>query len=139
MKIINNILNHQEIRKRKRFVKFALVGFSGMIVDLTVLYLLVEFFAVHYLVASVVSFLLAVVNNFLLNKYWTFEDKNKRGVYQFFSFLLISLCGLVLNLVIMYLLVDLCVVWYILAKVIAIFLVTFWNYFMNKKITFGIR
>lgn len=91
-------------RSSKQFVKFALVGGAGTIVNLLVLKLTLtvwsEFnattpFAVEVF-ASAVAFLVAVVNNFLFNRWWTFRSTGPAHV-EFGKFLTVSLAGLGLN------------------------------------------
>jgi len=120
----------------RQFFKFCTVGFFGAVINLVFLWLLVEKAHFYYLLAATVSFILSVINNYFLNKYWTFNEIGKAKTKQFFSFLLISLLGLLINLFVMYLLVTIYLINYLLAQFVAIITVTFWNFFMNKYFTF---
>jgi len=122
----------------KLFIKYSIVGTSGAIVDLTALYLLVELAGINVYVAAVFSFILAVINNFLLNKFWTFNDKNPNYSKQFIKFLSVSIFGLMLTLSFMYLFIDVVGIWYMLAKAITTLIVLFWNYTLNRFWTFKI-
>src|SRR5205823_851310 len=54
--------------------KFGLVGASGYVINLGAFTVLVEVAGVHHIAAAVLSFCLAVTNNFVLNRIWTFRD-----------------------------------------------------------------
>jgi len=136
IQIGHKLLKNYLIQKHQQFLKFCLVGILGTIIDIGILYILVEFAHFNYLLAASLSFVLAVINNYLFNKYWTFKNTKTRHLKQFSLFLLISLVGLAINLGILYLLVDLAQIWYIFAKIIAILIVTIWNFIMNKFVTF---
>lgn len=120
----------------KPFVKYAIVGLSGTLIDLVSLYLLVEFFFLPVLLAASLAFILAVINNFILNKFWTFRHPSKNYKKLFIKFLIVSLVGLGLTLLSMYLLVYLLAIWYIAAKIITSVLVVAWNFLANRLWTF---
>lgn len=142
--VINKIKSHPIIQNRPwlpQFIKFSVVGVSGTIIDYGVLNLLVLVFHLNVYFSSAVSFSLAVVNNFFWNKYWTFRVSNLTGrpYYQFFQFLSVSVVGLGLNLLIMYLLIHFFNLWYNWAKAFAIIVVLFWNFIANKFWTFKVK
>ena len=112
------------------------MGFTGLIIDFSLTYLLREKARINQYVANSVGFTAAVFSNFFLNKYWTFLDNNPDLAYQFSKFLLISVCGLVLNNGIIFLLRTRKVPFYY-AKAIAIVLVVLWNFVMNYKYAFA--
>ena len=136
--LLNKILTKFPVFKQ--FVKFCLVGVTNVIVDFSIyiaLTRLIPFFHAHYLVASLISFSLAVSWSFTLNRIWTFENKEKQITFQYFKFFLVSIIGLVLHTLILYILVDYFQFYDILAKAIAVVLVTFWNFSANKFWTFN--
>ena len=113
-------------------------GLSGYVVNLAVYVLLVEVLGVHYLLAAVGSFLVAVTNNYAWNRHWTFRrDKGHVGI-QGARFLVVSVLALVANLVVLQTLVHLGVE-KIPAQAIAIVLVTPVNFVGNKLWTFRMR
>jgi len=120
----------------KQFLKFCVVGTVGTAIDFSLLYLLVEFAHVWYLLAATISFIVAVINNYIFNKFWTFKDRDKDFLRQFGRFLVVSIIGLGLNVLILYVLVEFAGMWYILAKVLATGVVLIWNFFANKYWTF---
>jgi len=122
----------------KLFIKYSVVGASGAIVDLTALYLLVEYAQINVYLAAALSFLLAVINNFTFNKYWTFNDRSQKYSTQFIKFFTVSCIGLLLTLSFMWLFIDVFSIWYMLAKVLTTFIVLMWNFTANKFWTFKI-
>ena len=115
--------------------KFGLVGCSGLVIDFSVTYFFKENMEVNRYVANIMGFSLAVVNNYMVNRFWTFKGKDAKVPYQAVRFLLVSLIGLGLNTLCIYLL-QLMGCRFYPAKAIAIVLVFIWNYSTNALITF---
>ena len=101
----------------KTFIKYCFVGASGAVVDLGALYLLVEYAGLDVLIAAGIAFVLAVINNFIFNKIWTFQNKNKGYKVQFLKFLAVSCVGLILTLSFMHLFVNIFEIWYLAAEI----------------------
>lgn len=126
----------------ERFVKFATVGAIGTVVDFSVLNLLILVFGLSKFWANTCSFSAAVLSNFIWNRLWTFpESRQERVVPQLVQFALVSLGGYILNQTI-FLGLDYLVfhVWgtlgYNIAKAIAILVVLFWNFGINRIWTY---
>ncbi len=117
--------------------KFCAVGASGYAVNLAV-YTGLVVSGVHYLVAAVCSFLVAVTNNYVWNRVWTFRGRRGHLVYQGFRFLAVSAVALTANLAFLQTLVALAVP-KIPAQAAAIVLVTPWNFAANKLWSFRRR
>jgi putative flippase GtrA len=120
-----------------QLAKFCAVGLTGYVVNLAV-YATLLAFDVHYLVAAVCSFLVAVTNNYLWNRIWTFRRQRGHLVHQGFRFLLVSTVALGANLVFLSVLVALGLP-KLPAQAIAIALVTPWNFVANKLWSFRRR
>jgi putative flippase GtrA len=117
-----------------QLAKFATVGASGYVVNLAV-YSTLVLSDVHYALAAVCSFLVAVTNNYTWNRLWTFRHQRGHLVYQGFRFLLVSTIALGGNLVFLTALVALGLP-KIPAQAIAIVLVMPWNFAANKLWSF---
>lgn len=89
-----------------QLVRFGLVGGVGFIVNLAVYTLLVHGAGLEYRVASVVAWLVAVVNNFVLNRHWTFSARDGLAHRQAVRFLLVSLVTEVISLLVLTALVE---------------------------------
>ncbi len=121
-----------------QLAKFSAVGASGYAVNLVVYAALLRGAGLHYLGAATCSFFVAVTNNYLWNRVWTFRHQRGHFAYQGMRFLVVALVALVANLVVLRLLVALDV-GKILAQAIAIVLVTPLNFIGNKLWSFRYR
>jgi len=119
-----------------KFLKFCAVGFSGMAVDFGTTWLLKEKVKINAYVANSCGFVLAASSNYLLNRLWTFASNNPEIAREYFSFFTIALIGLGLNNLIIWVLSGKLRLNFYLSKLIAIFLVTIWNFGMNFLFTF---
>src|ERR1700689_1249196 len=88
-----------------QLVRFGMVGGVGFIVNLAVYSLFVHPIGVDYRVASVVAWLVAVINNFVLNRHWTFDARAGRAHFQALRFLIVSLVAEAFSLLALTLLV----------------------------------
>ncbi len=117
------------------FIRYSVVGASGTVIDFSVLIFLVEVGKIHPLAASLPAFLLAVINNYLLNRFWTYRNKESALIKQMAKFLAVSIVGLLINSSLMYVLLE-AGLWYVLAKVLIIAVVICWNFSANSLWTF---
>ena len=116
-------------------LKFCVVGVSGYVVNLAVYIALLNGADLHYIPAAVCSFAVAVTNNYLWNRLWTFHHKRGNLYHQGARFLLVSVVALALNLVLLRGLVALDV-GKIAAQAVAIILVTPFSFTVNKLWSF---
>ena len=80
--------------ERRRFFRFAVVGTIGAAVDFGVFNLLIQVFGIRPVWANVGSFSVAVVSNFIWNRYWTYPDsRTKRIRFQLAQFFVVNLVG----------------------------------------------
>ena len=119
-----------------KFIKFCLIGFSGMIIDFGITWLLKEKVRINKYVANSIGFTLAATSNYVWNRYWTFHSENNLIVTEYFSFILISLAGLAISNFVIFLLCDKLKLNFYFSKLIAIGVVVIWNFIMNYSITF---
>ncbi len=117
-------------------IRYSIVGMSGTVLDLSLLFVLVEFLQWHVLSAAAVSFVAAATSNFVLNKKWTFKNRNKAYHQQYLKFFLVSVVGLLLTILLMFLLNIILGIWYLLAKALTSLIVLLWNYLGNRQWTF---
>ena len=136
----------------KRFVRFGIVGIIGSIVDFGFLNLFTLVFKLPFILSSILSFSLAVVNNFVLNRIWTFPGSRKDPILnQLIQFGLVSVVGLLIRTPMLIwlekVLIPLAEKWvpklltptivgHNLGLAIAIGVVMLWNYFANRFWTF---
>jgi putative flippase GtrA len=119
-----------------KFLKFGLVGATGMVVDFGFTYLCKEIMRIQKYVANAVGFTLAATGNYFLNRWWTFHSQNPEIGIEYSKFLLISLIGLGINTLVIWFLVTRFKSNFYLSKLFAIGVVTIWNFFANLAFTF---
>ena len=134
-------LENQEKRSSVKFLykagRFYTVGASGFIVN----YLISLLFAggvydLWYLHANVIGIVASITTNFILNKIWTFNDRDfniKRTISQYGKFAMFSSLGALVQLGVVYFLVDNNGIAYPLALILAVITAAFGNFVLNKK------
>ena len=142
------VANRSEFR---RFFKFAIVGALGSVTDISVLNLLVQLVGLNKIVANMISVSAAIVQNFLINRYWTFPESRQRNLStQLAQYTLVNLAGLGINTLIFGFVDHLLIgFWqhqfgealgftlsYNFAKLLAIGIVLFWNFAANRLWTY---
>lgn len=120
-----------------QLIKFGLVGASGYLINLAVFAVLAGSLGVHHLIAAVLAFCVAVSNNFLWNRYWTFGPGEGPAHFQAARFFAVSLASLAINLIVLELLISGHVVGELPAQAIAVAIAMPFNFLGNKLWTFS--
>ena len=120
-----------------KFLKFGVVGFSGLFVDFGFTYLFKEIFKFQKYLANAIGFMIAASSNYFLNRIWTFQSDNPDIAVEYTEFILISVVGLGINTLILWFVLKKFKINFYLAKVFAIAVVTIWNFLANALITFA--
>jgi len=140
--------------ERGRFLRFMTVGLIGAGVDFSVMNLLSHSFQMPLVAAGSISFVCAILSNFIWNRYWTYPDSRSRPIrYQLVMFFFVNLAGVVIRLPILYFLepevlrflsnpiFSLPLSTEFLAKngtlALAVIIVLFWNFFVNRYWTYN--
>jgi putative flippase GtrA len=105
-----------------------------MVIDFSITFLLKEKLKIHRYISSSTGFILAASSNYLFNRFWTFESNNPRVLVEYGTFIIISLFGLIINNLFLYLFEK--KVNFYVAKFFAILVTTLWNFFANYYLTF---
>jgi dolichol-phosphate mannosyltransferase len=127
-----------------RFLRFGVVGFSGVFVDMGVFYVLRNLLHLALTRSAILSSEVAILSNFLWNDLWTFGDisqrqPGKRRMFKrFLKFNVVCLMGLILNVLIVNFLFNVFHVNEYLAKLVAIAVVTLWNFWINMKLNWRV-
>ncbi len=147
------ILTNQ--RERTRFLRFAVVGVMGAVIDFGMMNLLVRLFHFPLVLAGTISFIAAVISNFIWNRYWTYPDsRSKPLVRQLATFTIVSVMGLAIRVPLLALLeppaerlfgslafglpyFDTNFYADNLVLAIAVIIVMFWNFFVNRYWTYN--
>jgi putative flippase GtrA len=141
--------------ERTRFIKFAIVGALGALIDFGVMNLLVWSFKATLVLAGSISFICAVISNFTWNRFWTYpESRTKHVVGQLAQFTIVNAIGLVIRVPILKLgepVLDRILensslnllanshtfISHNVTLAIAIGIVMLWNYFVNRYWTYN--
>ncbi len=119
-----------------KFLKFGIVGASGVIVDFGVTWLLKEQAKLNKYIANSTGFACAVVSNYILNRVWTFHSADPNVGVQFAKFTVVALIGLGMNNAIIYYLNEKRGLRFYMSKLIATGVVMLWNFGANLLFTF---
>ena len=119
-----------------KFLKFCVVGSSGMIIDFGITWLLKERVKINKYIANSTGFVLAATSNYFFNRLWTFESRDTHIAEQYSLFVIIAIIGLGINNLIIYILHGRLKYNFYLSKLFAIVIVTIWNFLLNFLITF---
>ena len=145
------ITNPQE---RTRFLKFMAVGVIGAVVDFGIMNLFSKLFGMALTLAGTISFICAILSNFLWNRYWTYPDSRSRPISrQLAMFFVVNVAGLAIRLPILHYLempmrglfqnlaVNIPLTPEFLGKnftlAVAVFIVMLWNFFVNRYWTYN--
>ncbi len=115
-----------------QIMKFGMVGMIAFLIDYSILYILTEFCFIHYMVSSVISFIISLVFNYIASVYWVFDIQRKQTIKDIEIFAGLSVIGLVINQIVMYLLTDVGNFYYMFSKLFATGIVMIWNFITRK-------
>jgi len=145
------ITNSQE---RTRFIKFISVGVIGAVVDFGIMNLFSKLFNMPLTLAGTISFICAIISNFLWNRYWTYPDSRSRPIArQLTMFFIVNVAGLAIRLPILHflelpmqrlfqrLVLNTSLSAEFLGKnftlMVAVSVVMLWNFFVNRYWTYN--
>jgi putative flippase GtrA len=141
-------------KERTRFLKFMVVGAIGAVVDFGIMNLLTRLFGMSLVWAGTISFISAIISNFIWNRYWTYPDSRSRPISnQLFMFFLVNVAGLAIRIPILRFLeppvrrifqdlsLGISLTPEFLAKnftlAVAVGVVMLWNFFVNRYWTYN--
>ncbi len=141
-------------KERTRFIRFALVGALGTLVDFGVMNLLTNLVQMALVPAGTISFACAVVNNFIWNRLWTYPDSRSRHfLHQLGMFAVVNLAGVSIRIPILHF-AEPALIYFVsrvsrlpsvnaeliarnITLALAIGIVMLWNYFINRYWTYN--
>lgn len=140
--------DEMEMRKRHKSVLFLskagryfTVGASGFVVNYAVSFLLANIISnIWYIQATLFGIIISITTNFLLNKVWTFEDRDfspRHFFRQYLFFLVLSGLGATIQVSLVFVFVEYSHIQYGVSLILAVSIPSIGNFLLNKKITFG--
>lgn len=121
--------------KYRNLILYGIIGGLSVSIDFAVFGLLTHFFPEYYLLANIVSVNCGIVNSFLMNRHFNFKVKNK-SVFRFMVFYIMGMIGLLISSGMLYLMVNMADMNLLVSKVVTIFVVTLFQFTLNKNVTF---
>ncbi|MEP5764305.1 MAG: GtrA family protein [Halieaceae bacterium] len=122
----------------QELIKYGIAGGLAFACDFSVLYVLTEFFGMHYLISNGFGYFCGLAVAYALNSEWVFSHRRfKNRALEFTLFTLIVLVGLGLSELLMALLVEAWAINYLHAKIVSSFFVMFFNYLSKKFLLFS--
>lgn len=119
-----------------KFIKFGIVGASGVVVDFGITWLLKEKLRLNQYLANSTGFMCAVLSNYVLNRIWTFHSQDNAVGIQFAKFFVVALIGLGMNNALIYFFNEKQKLPFYVSKAIATAIVMLWNFGANYLFTF---
>lgn len=116
----------------KQLIKFGIVGGIAFLIDYSLLYILTEFIGIYYLYSSIISFTVSLIFNYILSTKWVFDVNHKQTLKDLIIFVILSIIGLGINQLVMYITVELMHVYYMLSKIGSTAIVMIYNFITRK-------
>lgn len=117
----------------QQLIRFGFVGIAATLIDYGIMVLLTELFGVNYLISSMISFCVSVVFNYIMSITWVFNVTGERKKAQDMTvFLVLSVIGLGINQLIMWIAVDRLHIFYMISKIGATAVVMVYNFITRK-------
>jgi dolichol-phosphate mannosyltransferase len=118
-----------------QFLKFCVVGMTGVLVNMGLLWVLTKFVGFDYRVSAIFAIEISILSNFTLNELWTFGKRQKKGglAKRIAGFNLACVIGAMINFIVLVMLTEILHLHYLLSNLFGIACATLWNYFMSAR------
>lgn len=120
-----------------KLIKFCIVGSVNTLITLVTFYILNKILQINYLTSSLLGYVLGMINSYVLNKRWTFQNRDKKIITQFIKFTVVNLISLGINLFVIYILVDKLNIDSMVSQIFATVFSTISNYAGSKILVFS--
>lgn len=118
----------------KQLFKFGIVGILCFFIDYGILIALTEIVGVNYLFSSAISFSISVIVNYILSLSFVFDTEKGNNLKNFSLFIVLSVIGLGINQLLMWIGVEILGIYYMISKIIATGIVMLYNFITRKVI-----
>ena len=133
-KLVNIIFDL--VKKHKEIIMYGIFGVLTTLVNIFVYFILSKMFVVHYLISTVIAWILAVLFAYFTNRKYVFNSKNNSIIKEIFSFFSFRILSGVIEVILMYILVDIIVFDDLISKVVTNIIVIILNYIFSKLFIF---
>ena len=125
----------------KHAVQYYMVGASGVLVNLGILYFLADILGFWYVASQIVAISISITTNFFFNRYWTFRGsiEDQRNSVMYVKFIIISAVGMAIQLGITVTLVESSAFYHMYGAGIGIAVASGINYVLNRRLAFGVK
>jgi len=120
-----------------KFIKFCIVGATGVFVDFGITYVCKEYIKIPKYISNAIGFTFATSTNYFFNRIWTFASDDPEIFTEYFLFFVVSVVGLGINTLVLWFFVDKYKKNFYLAKLYAMGVASVWNFLANAFITFA--
>lgn len=121
-----------------QFFRYIFVGGTSFLIHFFSFYIFTNICGIYYLISGILAFLIAVIVNYLLSTKWVFNQYNiENRVIEFNLFLIISMIGLVINEIVLYIFTDLVGVNHLISLIIAACVAWLWNFVARRRLFYG--
>ncbi len=120
----------------KQFSRYLATGFLSVGIEFPTLLCLVEIYEVNYLIANSIAFIITNLCNYFVSRHWVFEKGKHQLTVEVLIFFMTASMGLAINQFILWGMVAYLFVDYRVAKIVAVIVVTIWNFWARKKLVF---
>lgn len=121
-----------------KIARYTISGCTAAFTNIGLLYVLTDFIGVWYVLSEIISFIVAFMISFTLQKYWAFQDRSQEGVHrQAISFFVVAIFNLLLNTALIYILVEYLHLHYVVAQFLIGILIAVENFFLYQFLIFN--
>ncbi len=127
------------IKKHREITMYLIVGILTTLVNIVIYYLFAKIFSINYQISNVIAWIIAVAFAFVGNKIYVFKSINKdkrSNLKEFFKFYLLRIASLVIDITIMYILIEIIIIDDMISKIISNIIIVIANYFFSKLFIF---
>ena len=133
--MLNKLLNLY--KKYKEIINYLIFGVLTTLISIVTYAIFTKVFHIDYLISNVLSWIIAVLFAYITNKIYVFESKSKKNIKEITSFFFFRIISLVMEMIILYVFVDILHIDDLVTKIIAQIIVIVSNYVFSKVFVFN--
>ena len=123
-------------KKYKEIINYLIFGGLTTLISIVTYAIFTKVFNIDYLISNILSWIIAVLFAYITNKIFVFESKSKKNIKEITSFFFFRIISLVMEMIILYVFVDMLYIDDLVTKIIAQVIVIVANYIFSKVFVF---